>query len=582
MRSLRLVRQAAAVVSITTLTIAASPAQELAVPGRTPGNPLVILGIPNTTALCKSLSQSDMGRKMLATPILPGISADDQATLEKQLGFSLNTADLLSNTIRGVDVYLLKNNEQLGFAVNVKFYDEATPGAILNQIKKDATQATGVAGGAAADTVVDTTAGGVRQLILPAFEICLAAEGSTLVWTNQKSSLESAFSNAGQAIFSSTYFKRYMDPLKDETSNAWMFGEVGKALPYLQDYFPANAKAYLQSIGSMVVSAKGDFAADHFKVSSFMHEEDMSVAQRRYTMTAPPPGEVMITNYFPEAAIIAFGTNHFDGLSILESVLESLDQAQESPVTSQQVEQQFQSSRALLGFDLKSDLIANLGPDFGVAIIPSERSDKADGDLPGDMVLITRIKDAERFKGVLDILDHSASDLAASTSPPQAAPPPKSGPNAETPAPTAAPPTLQQEDFEGAVIKYIKSPDGSPYSLSPGYCLSPDGFFLFALNKESIKRSLSVSKGGKSLFEQENLRKTREYLDPNRNAVLALQVKPLVALLESSQDKLISTMPEGSGASMAKFISAIKPLSSITVQSGYKSGGKKQEILLQF
>jgi hypothetical protein len=559
------------------LTATFAGAQEPAVAGKTPANPLLIVSVPNSSQLWKSLAQSEFGRQLLTTVALPGLGAGDAAQMEKQLGFSLLPSDLFTKTVTGFDLYVVENNSEVGFVANVRFSDEAVPQRILDQMKKDAAHSQGMSGGTSADTVADTTTDGIRQLSLPAFQMHFAADKSVLVWSNQKAALDSAFKNEGQAIFASAFFKRYMDQIADEGGDFWAFGEASKVFPYIDPFLPGTKAGSLETLGTMVVAVKAKAEADHLKIVAFQHQEDMKSAQRRYAMAAPPPGDVSIMNFFPSDSKLAFGTNHFDGLSILETTLESVEGSEGSPITAEQIEQQIQSSRAMLGFDLRNDLIANLGPDLGFAIVPV--SGAGEGALPFDITLVTHVKDPDRFNAILGILEESAGDLAAA--PPPAAPPKPLAKGEPTPTPTPVPtPAIESEEFQGETIKFIASPSGPAAGIQPGYTFTKDGYFLLALNKETIKAALTSSKGSGGLMDNATVQEGSRLLEQNRNSLFTVDVKGIAALLESNKALLTSTMEPVAQAEFDTFLATLKTLKSITATTIYKNFGKKQELLV--
>ncbi|MEO8377044.1 MAG: DUF3352 domain-containing protein, partial [Candidatus Sumerlaeota bacterium] len=451
-------------------------AQNLAVKDRTPANPLLIVSVGDAPGFWKSLGESKFGKLVERDFTLPGMTPQERAPIEKSLGFSLEPADLFTQTVKGFDAYFMQVNDEPGFVINLQLRDTATVTKVLDQVKKECATAQGNAGGVSASTVVDTvTSAGVRHLSLPAFQIYLAADGSTLIWSNQKESLESAFRDEGKAIFTSDYFKRYMDKLNNDSGKAWLFGEVTKLGPFLGE----DTAASFGSMGGTTLGAKIDADKTRLKVSLFQHQEDMPSAQKRYAMTAPAADDIAVVNYFPGDTSLFFGTNHFDGLSILEMASEAAKDDAESPLSAAKIDEKLKSGKALLGFDAKEDVIANLGPDFGFGLTASG-SDK-DAKFPFDLIVVSHVKNRERFDAVLKTLEDSAN---ASAAPPAARrrAPKSADPNAATPPPTPVPtPAIQSEEFEGVTIKYTASVPSAKESvgdIAPGYAMTKDDYFI--------------------------------------------------------------------------------------------------------
>ncbi|MCC6548022.1 hypothetical protein IT570_12725 [Candidatus Sumerlaeota bacterium] len=570
-------RRAAVAAVLITLS-APALAQDLAVGGRTPANPLLIVSVTDSPSLWKSLGESKFGQLLESKVALPGMTPMERGSLEKSLDFSLEPADLFTQTVKGFDVYLLEVNDEPGFVVNFQLRDASTATKILDQVKKECSSAQGSAGGVSASTVVDTTTNkGVRQLSLPAFRLYLAADGSTLLWSNQRESMESAFKDEGKAIFTSEYFKRYMDELKGDPGKVWMFGEIARLAPLTGtktlDLGPVS--------DSTTLGAKIDADKTRLKMAIFQHVEDMPSASKRYTLTAPPAGDVGIVNYFPEGTNFLFGTNHFDGTSILEMVTESA-KGDNAPLSAKQIDERVASGKALLGFDAKEDVLANLGPDLGFGLTTSAQS--KDAKFPFDLFMVSHVKNRDRFEAVLESLEASASASAAPA--PRRRQPKSVDPNAATPSPTPEPtPAVQAEEFEGETIRFASSVPGASGTIGdvqPGYAFTKDDYFIFALNKNTIKSIISASKGSKGMADTSLMKDVNAQLGGNRNGIMVIDGKAIHDILDANKDKLIGLLSAEQKAHFDEAMNYLGSIRALSSASTYTSTGKKQEVVLLF
>lgn len=562
-------------------------ASEPAVKGFTPANPTMVLSIPSPNEIHGALSASPFGQAVLAAMAdaikpAPGTATEQRAALEQSLGISFDIKSLMTETLTGADLYLVEPTAVPAFVINLQFSDSAMPGKILDQVKRDATGATGVSAGISADTVVESAANNARTLYLPAFEIFLGARGNVLVWSTNRGSLESAFADEGKAIFQSDFMQRTMSQLKPEKAHIWGFGEADDLAMILASRSSAAAQ------GASNSSATGGFTITFEKsrtlVESFKHQDDMPPSLRRYAMTAPPADDINIINYLPESSVMAYANNHFDALAMLEVMEEGLTAGSEPMLKPGELDERLKASRALLGFDPKDDLLANLGPGAGFALTKMETTSSA--PLPQiDGVLAVQIKNREKFLNVLKVLDQMATQAAAS-----AAPPPRPAPattataegQAATPAPSPSPrptPSLQKETIDGAEVTYIQI-EGSPLgNLSPAWGLTSDGIFLFSMSRETLAATVALSRGnGRTILQSSALKEANEPLPGNRNQYFALRLDTMGAMVES----LRGFIPENRAAEVERGMAILRACKAMTGTTTYTQNGERQTIVLTY
>ncbi len=554
---------------IMALAAAIAPGQNLAVPGKTPANPDLIVSIPSTPALWGALSATPISG-LLGPMSQPagGIPAELKA-LEGEIGLKLDPADFFTETLSGLDIYYLTINEYPGFVANLAFQDALMPGKIIDQLKKDAAGSSGSSAGIGADTIVESSNGRTRILSLPAFEIYLAADENVLVWSNLKLGLDSAVSDEGRALFASEFFKRSMDSLSKESGQAWAFGDVTAYQAALASATPPVAGTVTPTRSSSAY--KLQIGKDFAKLSSFTHQDDMPMAKRRYAMTSPPAGAVPITSYFSSDSLLTIGTNHFDGLAILETSLDTLSSIPNSPVKASQIEENLKASRASLGFDVRNDLLANLGPALGLDIIKADASNG--GTL--DLVLVSAVKDVTRFKNVVAALEKLAEGMPAA--PKEGEPAAKPGEAAKTTA------VAERETWEGIEItsySFLTGLAGLGGVLSPAFAITEDNHFVLAISKDTLKSAITRGKAGKGgILSSDKGSRIAKLVDEDRNSLVTLDIESLVAGFAAAIDSGVPTAgatPEQSKALLA-FVKALK---FFGMGTSYRDNGEKHTMVI--
>lgn len=539
------------------------PAQELAVPGKSPANPTLVVSIPDTAQLWQALKDSAVGGPASQLlEISDAIPEAERAQIEKGLETTLNTETLLSETLEGVDAYFITVGGYSGLLMNLDFSDAAMPGRIMDQLKREAAAASGISGGINADTVSDSTSGAVRSVYLPAFEIFLAAEGSVLTYSTMRLGLESALANEGRTLFDSEFFVRSMTHLEDLEGHMWAFGEMTDAAPLLETLVPQEQAASIAAMSSKVAATKMDISKDHIRMSSFVHQDDMPMAERRYAMTAPPAGDLRILNFFSADSLAMTATNHFDGLALLETMAAELSKVPGAPITSERIDETLRGFSTILGFDLRNDLLANLGPHLGFSLKELDLS----GPAPKfDFLLATSVKDTTRFANFMEAGKKALDGMVAPA-------------GAQQQAASA----YRTEEFQGATLDIytLASPTGD---LTPTFTLTSDGVFLFALSEETVKNAISLSSGGSnSVLEGAAYRKLTESAGDTLNGVTLIDSARLMTQLEEQIGAALLGANNLSSARRQSLLEFLRATKNITTATTYKSNGKKDDVVIQF
>ncbi len=540
--------------------------RQLAVGGTTPANPTLVISLPNAPEFWSELMDSPVGPLAFGNLRLPGLATLSPSSIEEiesELGFSLAVGDLMTRTIEGLDFYMVENEAYPVFLVNMAFRDVNAPGRILAQVQKEASSATGNASGIAASTVVtQQTPTGGELVSLPAFEMFLRAEGNVLTWTNDRGAMDTSAANAGAALFESEYFQRAMTNLEGEPSHLWLFGELNTLTEHLEGGVFTPQASSVAPLSDFTASMKFFVGEDHLKLASFTHQDDMAISQRLYTMTAPPPDEVGIFKYFPGEALGAFGTNHFDGIALLDSFVAQVQEMPNLPVGADQIERQITASRAQLGFDIRTDLLGNLGPDLGISLNGVAPATAGIPDV--DLLFVCGIRDTTRFRNVLNVLDRTLNQFFAP-------PPPQDG--------SPRPSITRRETHGGTEVVSYEIPAAEGVTLAPAYAVTPGGMFLLGLKADTVKGALDMAgNGGGGFLASPTIAQSLEQTTPMRNSLFILPVPRLLDLVNTGM-ALGGVSPDSAEAANANAL--LEAIKTVVISTTYGNGGRLQEILVQ-
>ncbi|CAN5372386.1 hypothetical protein BH09SUM1_BH09SUM1_02070 [soil metagenome] len=545
-------------------------AQKLAVPGKSPANPVTILSIPDSSAAWTGFAGSPLGRAFIdfygnaaMAQTADGKAFRDQvATAEKVLGISLKPADLMTQTLSGMDLYVVDDHGASRFALVMAFNDPALPGKILDQLKKDAKSSSGVSGGFTADTVVEKPIADGRSLYMPAFELYFAQQGNTLVYSASRDVLESTISNGGEPLFTSEYYTKFTDGIKDEPNDVWMFGEIGRLATLAGAAMPMQEQNAFALFTKTTAAGAVSLKKDHIKVTTFVPVDEMKTIDKRYAMAAPPAGEIPILNYFPKDVLFAYGTNHFDGLAILDSWVDDVSGMPGMENAKQAVDQRLDESSQQLGFDPKNDFLANMGPDLGFVITKFEASGDASW-MPksAGIAFACHIKDPDRFAQVLRTLQEWV------------APPPPMTADQKGPAPKSL---VTSEEVDGQTILSVAVP---PLA----WTLTADNMFIVSMDSKTVADTMAQAKSTSSSITASSVyTRSGEFMDKNRNSYSIISLAQLADTLGAMAPAPAADDPNA--AAMAKerdaFLNVLKSASTVATTSVFRKEGKKQETVV--
>jgi hypothetical protein len=534
------------------LLVAATPlwASNLAVPGHTPANPVAILSVPKTKVALKNLTASQFGAHLVAQREAAFQQSEGLrarfAEISTTLGAEVTPSSLLTDQVQGIDFYAVDIDQLPVYVTAIRFNQPGVTGKLIDQLKSDANAASGVSGGHPANTTVEKPFDGGRTISFPAFELYLAEiDGVTLLHSTSFDALQSAVKNEGAALLTSAYFTRSEAGLGEARADMWAFGSMERVAPILGAVLGAGDSLLANALPPQG-SARFAFEKDHLALHAFTPVDDMPPAQKRHAIAAPPPGKIAALSYVPGNALAAYSTNHFDGISLLEDLLATIDTLPGMDGTANTVNTRLAASRKELGFDPKTDLLGALGPDATIALLSYTAGEQLLA-MPKstDVVYVGWVKEPERFKNVIATLEEFIS------------PPPKPSADKNAPPPTPVNP-ITTETFEGVTVSSVAKP-------SLAWAMA-DGYFLVGSTPHAVKESIRASKSADSSIAA----------NPDLKRAAALAEETLNGMTVIAPDLLAPLLP----ADAADAAPWLEKSSLLSVTTAFRPTGKRTDAIL--
>ena len=391
------------------------------------------------------------------------------------------------------------------------------------------------------------------------------------MYGSHKAMVETAVVDEGSALFASEYYIRHMEGLSDEKYLLWGFSDFQRLTPELRKMFPGSSTTGLGYFGNGSTSFKLSADNARLRLTTYSPLENMSDAERRYALTAPPAGPLRSLNYIDRHSIYSYATNHFDGLSLIEQSVEAFKDVEGLGLSQELVETRLSDSSAVLGFDPKNDLLAILGPELAISIANVPQDAVQTGTFGGDLLLLVGVKDRALMEENLTTFESVLQNNFA--------PPANQQPNA-----APSPRVVKSERVGETDVRTLDVEALRKNAISPSWALTPDNLMLITLQKKTLVSALSIASGGskESILADSRFDRVAAESGENRHALMMLPLSRLTSLAGLSD---AFTGPIASDAKRAEAVQLVKILSlinEVVVSTTYRPKGKKQESMIFF
>jgi len=324
-------------------------------------------------------------------------------------------------------------------------------------------------------TVVSTEVGG--------HEICLAAQGSQFVLTTRHARMEEVLKAMDEGhpapLRSSAPVTRLKERMGAQRNAIFAFANapaIGRLALAAMRYVPhADAPAVekvARALGLDAVEAVG--FADIPVGEGYRTETAVLLKERRglFKLASTQPPSHRFAAMTPPDALVYVGETG-DLVELWDGILSIAGEIH--PDLRGKLERGAREGGAVLGIDVRNDLLAALGTEWGtyVAWPPG-------GGLLPDVVLFATVRDRERLEKTLDALSTKARELRG----------------------RGATVTSGSTEFRGHVIRFLEITDkrGEPRPYAPAWAFGDD-FVVFGLCPQTVKHALmekgyAASEGG--------------------------------------------------------------------------------------
>jgi hypothetical protein len=349
------------------------------------------------------------------------------------------------------------------------------------------------------------------------------------------------------------------------------YSEVGKTLMKMIPGVPMilGSSAMQMGFNSCVV---GDVSVhtDHITFSSYMPFTATQSDLKQELFRKYPPTSLSSLRYIPQGTLFCSASNLLDGPVFYDTLYKSyalvtsMGGFASSQNTQAELDAKIADLENTLGFKLKEDLAASLGPEYCIAI--NRVSFPAFFLIPAiDMSCIVQVKDRAKMTMIMQKLEQWIQKSMQAQ--------PAMG------QPSAPQSVIQSTSHNGVTIRSLVLPNLPSYSP----CYAFDGsFLLIETSVENMKNLLNV-KGGASpgMTQDAEFQRIMQQLPEKHNQFEYVAIANVVSMIKTiATGQLGATSPDETGLFVA-ILDALTSLRSLAVSNGSDvSGVRSQGILL--
>lgn len=507
---------------------AASNAQTLAVPGRTPESAAAVLSISDTKTMWSNIAKSPVRKgfndffasRAIAQNADWNTFLADQAKIEESLGFSLNPDSLLTETISGLDVYFVSGAgaiAQPGVGAVIKFNSEANAKKLLEQLLAEAKGATGGAPGtAAANALAEKPVGTTTLYSLEGLDLHLATDGPIFVFgTSESAATEILLAKDTSQFTKTADFSSSFKTIGQKPHQMWMYGDGSKLAPmlapFLQEVEGLDVEQLLGRVGQSSVAAVATFDQSYTKFTSFQPASSLSPVEAQLSLI-PAVASPKLNSYLPGTFMMVASANGPDGPVMFDAMLEAVAETpdmKEQGMTKEMLKSQLSAADVMLGFSVENDLIGSIGNEYGFAI--SRISYVPPMQLTGEALFAFKLNDAAKFGSAFRKIEDLVSQQMMQQ---------MQGSGQAAPAGFSA---FKEVAHGGATLRSLELPNVP--GIAPTYTITPDNYFLLGLTAESVQNAIDAAAGSKSsLAASPALESGATLLPKSPNSLFAIDI----------------------------------------------------------
>ncbi len=480
------IRSTTAALLVLTAPLAAG-AQSVSVPEHVPGDIKGMITVTDMNGAWNSWSATPLAKSIESFFRLPALQNEpdfqefvleiDKAELE--LGYGLRPNQLLGETIRGLDIYVVRPETQAepDFVVVSKFSHADRVEKLVSYLKsmEEEENADRSAAGLPPVELTSTTIGDVEVTGSEELQFQFGGSGDVFLFSNSLTALESAITSTGADRLKGVEpLQRGYSKVSDRAGQVTFYLDGSEALKAASQFAPTNDFGTLTTgptVGTLNFTPQGiDFA--------WFTGMDNPTEAEKAVLAIPPSPMKGILSFMDGTPLFAASSNQLDGPLLLRL---SEEAASTDPSAMGQMDAFKQQIETMTGLDFEEEIVPAFGPDVSLAI---QDINFAGGMMPQfDALAILKIRDAEKAGIVIDKFEQQMAMLMTEQM------------RQMNPSAPAATPNIS--DYQGTTLRSIPFSGGPvPIPLSLTHAVTSDGYWILALSEDSIKAALGRHTGG--------------------------------------------------------------------------------------
>lgn len=354
----------------------------------------------------------------------------DKKTAEQRLGFSLDPDSLLTNVVTGMDMAITMRDQKLeepDLVVVVKFKTPELAAKILKEIETEAQKSSTPSEPAQETGAIDKpkpvspvqrqTIAGHSVMVIPEDGLWACQKNDLVIFSSSERMMTRSLNSPAEGgIRKSEFIGQAMNALgKPAASHAFVYVDYIGLLKAIQQNNPtmlASMKLVEGMVSNLRFVALANLAADHLEIRGYVPNPGKDPAFAELA-SLYPPSEIQARRFAPAGSMLAAFWNNFDGVRQFDPLMRMFAQAGAAEMQSEsaspqmeslfemQLQQQLGLIEAMLGFKIKDDLLAALGPEVGL-VLDSITFNPLTGPIPVvDLALVSQIRDKAKLDLVL-------------------------------------------------------------------------------------------------------------------------------------------------------------------------------------
>lgn len=519
-----------------------------------PSESLMVVSFSDTAGLWNATSQTSVYKGVTDIFRLPAIQNNpdfqqfllDKKTAEQRLGFSLDPESLLTNVVTGVDVALMLREQKVeepDLVVIVRFKTPELAQKILKEIETEAEKSAEKKEPLAETGAIDKpkplspvqrqTLAGHQVTVIPDDGLWACLKDNMVIFaSSEKMMVRSLNSPANGGIRKSEFIGQAMNALgKPTSSHVFIYMDyigILKTIVQNEPQAAASLKLVEGMLSNLRFVALANVAADHLELRSYIPNpgSDPSLLE---LAALYPPSEIQARRFAPSASLFGAFWNNFDGPRQFDFLMRTFAKAGAAEMQSEsspenmeslfemQMQQQLGMVEQMLGFKIKDDLLAALGPEMGL-FLDTITFNPLTGPIPvADLALVSQIRDKAKLDMVLGKIEaYLTTQLPLLMQSGGAKP---------------APFTMRPVTFNEGMGKVLVLPQVPAYT--PGWIIAGNYVVIGSTENAMKKASQAYTGEATSIIASPEYRKASALLPAKTNAELCLGVKNIVTFVSN-------------------------------------------------